>query len=96
MRAKHAQTREYMEVNALRGIVKDGAGLTLYNYFDEFELEQQTVDFLLGTASTNVQAKCREVLRDIEAELKGEMMRSEERRVGKEGRARRRAWAERQ
>jgi hypothetical protein len=32
------------------------------------------VDFLLGTASTNVQAKCREVLRDIEAELKGEMM----------------------
>ena len=28
MRAKHAQTREYMEVNALRGIVKDGAGLS--------------------------------------------------------------------
>jgi hypothetical protein len=76
MRAKHAQTREYMEVNALRGIVKDGAGLTLYNYFDEFGLEQQSVDFLLGTASTNVQAKCREVLRDIEAELKGEMMTS--------------------
>jgi hypothetical protein len=74
MRAKHAQTREYMEVNALRGIVKDGAGLTLYNYFEEFGLEQQSVDFLLGTASTNVQAKCREVLRDIEAELKGEMM----------------------
>ena len=27
MRVKHAQTREYMEVNALRGIVKDGAGV---------------------------------------------------------------------
>jgi Phage major capsid protein E len=27
MRAKHAQTREYMEINALRGIVKDGAGV---------------------------------------------------------------------
>jgi hypothetical protein len=26
MRRKHAQTREYMEMNALRGIVKDGAG----------------------------------------------------------------------
>jgi len=25
MRRKHAQTREYMEMNALRGIVKDGA-----------------------------------------------------------------------
>jgi hypothetical protein len=29
MRVKHAQTREYMEVNALRGVVKDGAGTTL-------------------------------------------------------------------
>jgi hypothetical protein len=26
MRGKHAQTREYMEINALRGVVKDGAG----------------------------------------------------------------------
>jgi hypothetical protein len=38
MRAKHAQTREYMEINALRGIVKDGAGVALYDYFDEFGL----------------------------------------------------------
>ena len=29
MRRKHAQTREYMEMNALRGIVKDGAGTTV-------------------------------------------------------------------
>jgi hypothetical protein len=70
MRAKHAQTREYMEVNALRGVVKDGAGITIYNYFTEFGLAQQSVDFLLGTATTNVQAKCREVLRKIESELK--------------------------
>jgi hypothetical protein len=74
MRAKHAQTREYMEVNALRGIVKDGAGSTLYDYFAEFGLAQQSVDFVLGTAGTSVQAKCREVLRDIETELKGETM----------------------
>ena len=31
MRRKHAQTREYMEMNALRGIAKDGAGTTLFN-----------------------------------------------------------------
>jgi Phage major capsid protein E len=73
MRAKHAQTREYMEVNALRGVVKDGAGVTLYDYFDEFDLAQLSVDFVLGTATTNVQAKCREVLRKIETELKGEV-----------------------
>ena len=74
MRAKHAQTREYMEINALRGIVKDGAGISLYDYFTEFGLAQQSVDFVLGTAGTNVQAKCREVLREIETELKGETM----------------------
>lgn len=74
MRVKHAQTREYMEVNALRGIVKDGAGTTLYNYLTEFGLAQQSTDFVLGTATTNVQAKVREVLRKIETELKGETM----------------------
>jgi hypothetical protein len=76
MRRKHAQTREYMEVNALRGIVKDGAGTTLYNYFTEFGLEQIDVDFVLGTAGTNVQAKCRSVVRAIEDNLLGETMTS--------------------
>jgi hypothetical protein len=76
MRIKHAQTREYMEINALRGTVKDGAGTTLYNYFTEFGLTQISVDFVLGTNTTNVQAKVREVLRKIEEELKGESMTS--------------------
>jgi hypothetical protein len=76
MRAKHAQTREFMEVNALKGIVRDGAGSTLYDYFAEFGLDRQQVDFTLGTAATNVQAKVREVLRKVETELKGETMTS--------------------
>ena len=76
MRSKHAQTREFMEVNALRGIVRDGAGSMLYDYFAEFGLQRQSVDFTLGTAGTNVQAKIRELLRLIEVELKGETMSS--------------------
>ena len=74
MRRKHAQTREYMEMNALRGIVKDGAGTTLYDYFSEFGLTQIAVDFVFGTAATNVQGKVREVLRAIEDNLLGETM----------------------
>mgnify|MGYP000277137756 CR=1 FL=1 len=74
MRRKHAQTREYMEMNALRGIVKDGAGTTLYNYFTEFGLEQISVDFAFGTAGTNIQGKVRTVLRGIEDNLLGETM----------------------
>jgi hypothetical protein len=76
MRRKHAQTREYMEMGALRGIVKDGAGTTLYNYFTEFGLTQISVDFVLGTPGTNVQGKVREVLRAIEDNLLGETMTS--------------------
>ena len=74
MRRKHAQTREYMEMNALRGVVKDGAGVTLYNYFTEFGLEQISVDFAFGTAGTNVQGKVRTTLRAIEDNLLGETM----------------------
>jgi hypothetical protein len=74
MRRKHAQTREYMEMNALRGIVKDGAGTTLYNYFTEFGLEQLSVDFVFGTPGTNIQGKVRNVLRGIEDNLLGETM----------------------
>lgn len=74
MRRKHAQTREYMEMNALRGVVKDGAGTTLYNYFTEFGLAQISVKLLLGTAGTNVQGKVREVLRSMEDNLLGESM----------------------
>ncbi len=74
MRRKHAQTREYMEMNALRGIVKDGAGTTLYNYFNEFGLEPIEVDFVFGTAGTNIQSKVRNILRAIEDNLLGETM----------------------
>jgi hypothetical protein len=77
MRLKHAQTREYMEINALRGICKDGAGTTLFNYFTEFGVSQQQVDFLWGTAlsgGNEIAAKCRTALRALEVELKGETM----------------------
>ncbi len=74
MRRKHAQTREYMEMNALRGVVKDGAGTILYNYFTEFGLSQIEVDFVLGTATTKVQSKVREAIRAVEDNLLGESM----------------------
>lgn len=71
LRVKHDLTREYLELNALFGTVKDGEGTTLYNYFTEFGLTQITVDFDLGTATTDVKAKCREVLRAMEEEARG-------------------------
>ncbi|MDZ4134113.1 MAG: major capsid protein, partial [Paracoccaceae bacterium] len=46
------------------------------NYFTEFGLTQISVDFLLGTAGTNVEGKVREVLRAVEDNLLGEAMTS--------------------
>lgn len=76
MRRKHAQTREFMEVNALRGVVRDGGGATLYDYFAEFGLSRIEVDFVLGTAGTKVQEKVRTAVRGIEDNLLGETMTS--------------------
>lgn len=73
-RVKHAQTREYMEVNALRGVLKDGAGTTLVNFNTAFGVSAVEVDFVLGTAGTDVVGKVRSLLRLIEDNLKGETM----------------------
>lgn len=74
MRLRHRQTLEYMRIQALKGILKDGANVTLYNYFTEFGITQKSVDFVLGTGTTDVGAKCREVMRHVEQNLKGETM----------------------
>lgn len=76
MRMKHDQTLEYMEATALRGVLKGGDGTTLYNYFTEFGISQTSIDFNLGTATTDVGDKCRALKRHMETNLKGESMTS--------------------
>jgi hypothetical protein len=55
MRAKHAQTREYMEINALRGIVKDGPASSSTT-ISMIGLAQQSVDFVLGPPTRTCRA----------------------------------------
>lgn len=74
MRNKHAITLEHLRMGALKGNILDADGSTLYNLFDEFEITPKTVNFALGTASTDVKKKCLEVLRHIEDNLRGEFM----------------------
>ncbi|MDD3676893.1 major capsid protein [Thauera propionica] len=76
MRAKHAQTLEYMRVNALLGVTKDGAGNTIYDWHAEFGLAKKSVDFLFGSSNADMMPRCTEVARHIEENLKGEMMTS--------------------
>jgi hypothetical protein len=72
IRANHAVTREFLRLGALKGLIKDGKGRTLYNLFTVFGIQKKTIDFVLGTAGTDVIAKCEELFDHIQNNLKGE------------------------
>ena len=75
LKNKHDQTLEWLMVGALKGIVYDSdASTVIYNFHKEFLQNKKEVDFVLGTATTNIKAKCKEVLRHIETHLQGERM----------------------
>ena len=74
MRAKHSITLEHLRMGALKGIILDSDGSTLLNLYTEFGVTQKSVDFVLGTAATDVKAKAREVVGYIEDNLMGETM----------------------
>ena len=69
IRRKHDITREYMRMQALKGVVKDGDGVTVFDPFTVFGITQKTVDFVLGTAGTDVIAKCEEVMDHIQTNI---------------------------
>jgi len=69
-------TIEWMKMGALKGLLlqidKAGSVSTLYNFYTEFNVVQQTVNMELSTAGTDVAAKSRQILRAIEDELGAE------------------------
>lgn len=74
MRRKHAITIEHMRMGALRGEILDSDGSSLLNLFEAFGVTQKSVDFVLGTDTTKVSAKAREVVSYMEDNLMGEVM----------------------
>ncbi|KAF0115596.1 MAG: hypothetical protein FD149_1555 [Rhodospirillaceae bacterium] len=74
MRDKHAITLEYLRMGALKGIILDADGSTLYNLYAEFAITPKTIAFDLSNAGTDVKAKCLELKRHIEDNLLGEFM----------------------
>ena len=67
-------TLEHLKMGALKGIILDADASTLYNLYTEFGLTAKAIDFELDTSTTDVPAKCREVVRWIEDHLQGEVM----------------------
>lgn len=74
MRNKHAITLEHLRMGALKGVILDADGSTIYDLYDEFDIAAKTVNFELTNGTTNVKGKCTEVLGHVEENLKGEFM----------------------
>lgn len=75
MKNKHDITKEWMRVGALKGILLDYDGATqIYNWFTEFGISQQIVDFNFTLATLDVRQVIATVFRWIEDHLYGEML----------------------
>ena len=75
MKGDHAITEEFFLVKALQGVLYDADGTTLIkNFFDEFGVTKETQNFTLGTGTTDVAKKCKEVVRHIKKNIGGDVM----------------------
>jgi hypothetical protein len=74
MRAKMEITWEHLRAGALKGVILDADGSTLYDLYSEFGISAKSINFALTTNTTEVITKCLEVKRHIEDNLRGEFM----------------------
>lgn len=72
-RQKQDITREHLRAGALRGAIIDADGSTILDLFTEFGVAEKVVDFVLGTAGTDVRLKSLEVARHMELSLQGDV-----------------------
>lgn len=74
IRAKHSITREWVRMGALKGLITDGNGATLIDLYAVFGITKLSLDFTLGTTTTDIISLCTQVRNSIATNLKGETM----------------------
>lgn len=74
MRQDHEVTLEYHRIGAIKGVILDADGsTTIYDLFNEYGVTRPSVNFDLEDQTTDIRAKCVEVLRAIEEALGARM-----------------------
>ena len=72
---RHDPTLEYQRIGAIKGVIVNGDGSTLYDLFSEFGVTQETeIDFDLDAASPAsgaLRKKCTDVVRKVSANMGG-------------------------
>lgn len=76
MKNKVDATLAFRRSKAKQGVILDANGKPLFNYFSKFGVTQIEVDFELGTTTTNITAKCQDVIDAVEDGLGQEMYTS--------------------
>lgn len=70
MRAQVDQSIEYMKLQAVKGVMKTPDGSVIADMFTEFSVTQKVIDFVLGTAGTDIDKKISELKRYLQTNLK--------------------------
>lgn len=60
-RMDHSITEEYMRMQAIKGVLTDGDGDVIYDYYTEFGKTKKTIDLVLGTDTTDIIEKLDEM-----------------------------------
>ncbi|TYO91434.1 major capsid protein [Oceanicella actignis] len=74
MRAKHDITLEWRRMGALKGVVANASGSTIVDLFSAFNVTPVSIDFELGTATSDIRAKCEQVVDQIADNLGDDAM----------------------
>lgn len=72
MKQNHEKTWEYYRANAIQGIARDADGTILYNFFDEFNIVQNEINFDFAVDAQDPKLFCMDVTRAMETALGGE------------------------
>lgn len=74
IRNVHAITLEWIRVGALKGLITDGKGNTLYDLFAAFNLTKTIIYFDLSNANADIVGKCAQLFETVATNLRGETM----------------------
>ena len=74
IRNKHAITREWLRMSALKGQITDGYGVTVYDLFDAFGFTKSVIYFDLSNANADIIGTCAALFQQIATNLRGETM----------------------
>ncbi len=75
MKSSHDITHEYLRMGAKKGLILDADGTVMFDLYAEFKITKKIVYFDLDNPDANVQESCRNILRETEDNLRGDMLR---------------------